>query len=114
MFGNMKQMAGLVNQAKKAQKELQEVQSSFKTKVFEEEYAQGNVKLSMDGEFNVKSIKINPEFVDTDDMEMLEDSIAYAFNNMYEKVDTYRSEKLQKVTAGMPMGDMGALGDLLK
>ncbi len=117
MFGKMGQMGNIIKQAQKAQKELQEVQNSFKTKEFEKDFAQGNVTLKMDGEFNVKSLKINPDFVDPsseEEMEMLEDSIAAAFNNMYKEVDTYRSERLQKVTAGLPMDALGDMGGLLK
>jgi DNA-binding YbaB/EbfC family protein len=110
---NMGNMANIVKQAQKAQKELQAVQSAFKGKVFEEKYAQDNITLAMNGEFEVKSIKVNPDFVDPEDMEMFEESLAYAFNNMYTKVDDYRSEKLKTVTSGLPTDGLGDLGKLL-
>jgi DNA-binding YbaB/EbfC family protein len=114
MFKKAGQMGSIIKQAQKAQKELEAVQNSFKNDVFEESYAQDNIKLSMDGEFKIKSVKVNPEFVDADDMEMFEESIAYAFNHMYEKVDNHRAEKLKIVTSGLPLGGMGDLGGLLK
>ena len=98
---NMSNMTGMIKQAQKAQQELKKVQSEFKNKVFEEKYAQDNITIKMDGDFSVKDIKINTSFVDKDDMEMLEESIAYAVNKMHIKVDEYRATKLNTITAGM-------------
>ena len=96
-----KKAAEQIKNGQEAQKLAKEKQEEFATEVFEEEFAQGNIKIVMTGASQIKELNINPDFVDVDDIEMLEDSVIYALNKMYEVVDTKRTEVLNSVTGAL-------------
>lgn len=97
-----KNVADTLKKAQEAQVKAKEFLKEFKKEVYESEFAQGNIKITMKGSSEITKLEINNEFVDTEDMEMLEDSLIYALNNMYEQVDTGRSEALDKANEGLP------------
>lgn len=112
MLKGMKNQAGLLKKAMKAQKDLEKVQKSFKGEIFERSYAQDKLKLVMDGEFTLKKLEIDPlllgeEADKKDDLDMLQDSLLYAFNSLYKEVDDFREAKLKTVTAGMSLEGFG-------
>ena len=59
------------------------------------------VTVTMNGKHEVVSVKIKPEAVDPDDVEMLEDLVAAAFNATVSKVDADASEQMGRLTGGM-------------
>ena len=94
--GNMNQMMA---QARKMQQDLQRAQQE----IAESEVvgsAGGVVEIVMTGEKKVVSVSIEPEAVDPEDVEMLEDLILAAFNSATEEVDKLSAEKLGPM-AGM-------------
>ena len=97
--GNM-QMQQLLKQAQKMQEDLAKKQEELENSTVEASVSGGMVKIEMSGKKEVKSLKINPQIVDPDDTEMLEDLIIAAFNEASNKVDTLKKET---------MGDMNGL-----
>ncbi len=89
--GNMQQ---LMKQAQKMQAEMQKAQQELE----EAEIigvAQGDaVTVTMNGKKVVSSVSINPDYVDVDDIEMLEDLIVVALNDGYKKADEMNKQKL--------------------
>ena len=90
--GNMQQ---LMRQAQKMQQEMMEAQEELKT--IEVTGASGGlVEVTMTCEKQVVGIKIKPEAVDPDDIEMLEDLIIASFNDAVAKAEEQREQKLGK------------------
>lgn len=95
-FGGNSQMQQLMKQAQKMQEELAEAQQELEDAEIEGESGGGLVKVTVNGKKVVSSIKISPNAVDPDDMEMLEDLIVAALNSAYEKADEMYTEKMGK------------------
>lgn len=97
--GNM-QMQQLLKQAQKMQEDLAKKQEELENSTVEASVSGGMVTIEMSGKKEVKSLKINPQIVDAEDTEMLEDLIIAAFNEASSKVDSLKKDT---------MGDMGGL-----
>ena len=81
-FGGMggMNMNALMKQAQKMQKQMEETQAALADQVIETTSGGGAVKVSITGKKEIKEIKISPDVVDPDDVEMLEDLILSAVN----------------------------------
>ncbi len=91
--GNMQQ---LMRQAQKMQQEMMEAQEELKTIEVTGASGGGLVEVTMTCEKQVVGIKIKPEAVDLDDIEMLEDLIIASFNDAVAKAEEQREQKLGK------------------
>ncbi|MCM1333853.1 MAG: YbaB/EbfC family nucleoid-associated protein [Bacteroides sp.] len=96
--GNMNQM---VKQAQKMQEDIQEVQDRLEQTEFKETAGGGMVELTMTGGRVLKEIKLNPEIVDPEDIEGLEDVIIAGVNAILAKVDEESAKEMEKVTGGV-------------
>ncbi len=94
-MGNLHKM---LKQAKEMQEKLQKELTEMKV---EGSSGGGMVVVTVDGKKNLISIKIDPEVVNKDDVEMLQDLISAAFNDASAKVDEELSQKLGSVGAGL-------------
>ncbi len=99
--GGKKGMKELMKQAKKMQEELQKAQEEAESLIVEATSGGGMVKVKMNGKNQLLSIKIDPEVIDPDDIEMLEDLIVAAVNEAIVKVGKESEKKLSKVTGGL-------------
>ncbi|MCF7792370.1 MAG: YbaB/EbfC family nucleoid-associated protein [Candidatus Cloacimonetes bacterium] len=104
--GGKKGMKDLMKQAQKMQQDLAKAQEELANKVVEGTSGGGMVKVEMNGKHQVLSIKIDPEVVDPDDIEMLEDLIIAALNEAQEKVAQSSENELGKLTGGMKIPGM--------
>lgn len=100
-FGGYPGMGGanmnqLLKQAKQMQADMMKSHSEVEEKEFEIKSGGGAVTLTMTGKKTVKAIKINPEVVDKDDVEMLEDLIMTAVNEGIKKADELMEEGMKK------------------
>ena len=95
-FGGMGNMQQLMKQAQKMQQELQAAQESLKELEVTGTSGGGLVEVTMTCEKQLTAIKIKPEAVDPDDVEMLEDLIVAAFNDASEKADGIKEETMGK------------------
>ncbi|MBR6252594.1 MAG: YbaB/EbfC family nucleoid-associated protein [Clostridia bacterium] len=93
MGGNMNQ---LLRQAQKMQNDMMKSQEEIEQKEFEVSSGGGAVTIVMNGKKILKSIKIKPEVVDPDDVEMLEDLILTAFKEGVEKADSIVEAEMGK------------------
>ena len=64
------------------------------------------MEITVDGKHLVKSVKINPEVVDTDDIEMLEDFITIAFNEAVGKAMEESEQEMGAITSGLNLPGM--------
>lgn len=94
-FGGMN-INNLMKEAKKMQAEMQKSQEELATKEFDSTAGGGAVSVKVTGEKMLKEIKIKPDVVDPDDVEMLEDLILTCVNEALRKVDSAQSQELGK------------------
>lgn len=93
-FGGGNQMQNLMKQAQKMQEEMQKAQSELEEAEIKGTSGSGMVKVVMSAKKVVKSIEINPDIVDLDDITMLEDLLVAALNDGYDKADKLSEQKL--------------------
>ena len=90
----------MIKQAQKMQQELQE-------KEYEAKAGGGVVAATVNGKHELKNLVIDPEAVDPDDVEMLQDMIMAAVNEAMRAADTDANNSMSKLTGGM--GGLGGL-----
>ncbi|KTD27111.1 MULTISPECIES: YbaB/EbfC family nucleoid-associated protein [Legionella] len=93
-------LGNLMKEAQKMQQRMQEAQEQLSKLVVEGESGGGMVKVKMNGRHDVVEIKINPMLME-EDVEMLEDLTAAAFNDAVRKVEKASKEKISQLTAGL-------------
>ncbi|MDD3114615.1 MAG: YbaB/EbfC family nucleoid-associated protein [Anaerovibrio sp.] len=103
MFGGMggMNMNGMMKKVQKMQKQMQEMQEQLKQQTIEATAGGGVVRITMDGEKQVRGLVIDPSAVDPEDVEMLQDLLAAAFNEATKKVDDKMAGEMSKLTSGM-------------
>lgn len=101
MFGNMGNMAGMMKKVQKLQADMSKMQEELKTRTLEATAGGGAVKVVINGEKQIVSLKIAPTAVDPEDVEMLEDLVAAAVNEALKKVDDMMAQEMGKLTGGM-------------
>ena len=98
MPGNM---ANLMKQAQKMQRQVEEQAKEMETKEFTATAGGGAVEVTVSGTKKVLKVKLDEEAVDPDDVEMLEDLIVAAVNEAMDKVDEVSASAMSKFTGGM-------------
>lgn len=101
--GNMQQM---LKQAQKMQADMQNLQADLEGREYTANSGGGLVEVTVDGKHTVKAVKINPEAVDLDDIEMLEDFITIAVNEAIGKAIAESDEEMGAITGGLNMPGM--------
>lgn len=100
-FGGGMNMQALMKQAQQMQEQLKKAQEELKESEFIGSAGGGMVKVTVSGAKEVLAVSINPEAVDPDDLEMLEDLVTAAVNDALNKA----AEKEREL---MPMaGNLG-------
>lgn len=100
---NMQQM---MRQAQKMQKELAKAQEEVAAMTFEGTAAGGTVSAVARGDMTIESITIDPEAVDPEDVEMLQDMVCVAVNEALRGVNEMSNARLGAVTGGMNLPGM--------
>ena len=105
-MGGMNNMNGMMKKVQKLQKQMQDMQEQLKKETVEASAGGGVVKITINGEKQVQGIQISPEAVDPEDVEMLQDLLAAAFNEATKKVDEKMASEMGKLTSsmGLPPG----------
>ena len=101
-------MQQLLMQAQKMQQDMLAAQEALKSEVVEASAGGGMVTVEVTGDLHVKSIKIDPEAVDPEDVEMLSDMILAAVNEGLRSAQELASTKLGGIAGGL--GDLGLPG----
>ena len=98
----------LMKQAQKMQEQMARTQAELEDKTVEVTAGGGKVTVVANGAGDVLSIKIAPEIVDPEDIEILEDLILSAVQQAITKGKEMASSEMTKITGGMP--GLGGLG----
>ena len=101
MLGNMGNMAGMMKKVQKMQAEMAKMQEELKLRTIDVSTGGGAVKVTVNGEKRIQSLKIDPSAVDPSDVEMLEDLVVAAVNEAMTKVDDMMSQEMGKLTGGL-------------
>ena len=96
------QLAGLMKQAQAMQDNMKRAQDELALVEVEGQSGAGLVKVTMTCKHDVKRVTIDPSLL-SDDKDMLEDLVAAAFNDAVRRAETVSTEKMGKLTAGMPL-----------
>ena len=96
------QLAGLMKQAQAMQDNMKRAQDELALLEVEGQSGAGLVKVTMSCKHDVKRVTIDPSLL-ADDKDMLEDLVAAAFNDAVRRAEELSSEKMGKITAGMPL-----------
>jgi hypothetical protein len=100
-------MQQMLRQVQKMQQEMVAAQESLKDEVVEASAGGGMVTVEVSGDLVIKSIKIDPQAVDPDDVELLQDMVLAAVNEAFRSAQELASSKLGGIA-----GDLGGLGGL--
>ena len=104
MGGGPGNMNSMIRQAQKMQEEMEAagpVESEFKAAA-----GGGAVEVVMNGKREVLSVTIKPEVVDPEDVEMLQDLLIAATNEVLRTIETTTSQRMEKVTGGLNVPGM--------
>ena len=105
MPGGMNQ-AAMMKQAQKMQQELLRMQQEQETKTYTAKAGGGMVSATVNGKHELVDIQINPEAVDPDDVEMLQDMIMAAVNEAMRTADAEAANNMSRLTGGLNLGGM--------
>ena len=97
---------GMIKQAQKMQQDMLKMQEELEAKEYEATVGGGVVTAKVNGKHEVLAITIDPEAVDPEDVEMLQDMILGAVNEAMRKAETEASEALGKMTGGLNLGGL--------
>ena len=98
---NAGNMNGMIKQAQKMQSEITKLQEDIESREFTAAAGGGVVTVTMTGDKHVKSLVINPEAVDPNDVEMLQDTIISAFNECVGNIESVSEEEMGAITGGV-------------
>ena len=101
MPGNMNT---LMKQAQRMQRQMEEAQKELEEKEVEAAAGGGAVKVKVSGKKDIVAVTIDPEVVDPEDVEMLEDLIMAAANEALRKMDEVSQSSMAKITGGLGGG----------
>lgn len=101
MPGNM---ANLMKQAQRMQRQMEENQKELETKEFTAKAGGGAVEVTVTGKKEITKVKLSEEVVDPDDIEMLEDLVMAAVNEALRMADEENAELMGKMTGGLGLG----------
>ncbi|MDD7147659.1 MAG: YbaB/EbfC family nucleoid-associated protein [Lachnospiraceae bacterium] len=101
MPGNM---ANLMKQAQRMQRQMEENQKELETKEFTAKAGGGAVEVTVTGKKEITKVKLSEEVVDPDDIEMLEDLVMAAVNEALRMADEANAELMGKMTGGIGLG----------
>lgn len=98
MPGNMN---NLMKQAQKMQRQMEESTKELETKEFTASAGGGAVEVTVTGKKELTKVKLSPEVVDPEDIEMLEDLIVAATNEALRKMEEETQAQMSRITGGL-------------
>jgi hypothetical protein len=101
MMKNIGNMGNIMNQAKKIQERLASVQEEMALKTIDGSAGGGMVTVTANGRQEIVSLKIEPEVVNPEDIEMLQDLVQAAVNDALRKSQEMVQQEMSKITGGL-------------
>lgn len=98
MPGNM---SNLMKQAQRMQRQMEETSKELESREYTASAGGGAVSVTVSGRKEITAVKISPEAVDPDDVEMLEDMIMAAANEAFRQMEEASASAMSKLTGGL-------------
>ena len=105
MPGGMNQ-AAMIRQAQKMQQDMLRMQEELENKTYTATTGGGMVSAAVNGKHEVVDLKINPDAVDPDDIEMLQDMVIGAVNVAMRAADADSANRMSQLTGGLNLGGL--------
>ena len=103
-MGGMGNMQQLMKQAQRMQENMQKKQAELNEREFSAAAGGGMVKVTVNGAREVLSVQIDPQCVDPDDVEMLQDLVLSAVNGALKEAAAAVEQEMGRLTGGMNLG----------
>ena len=98
--------AALMKQAQKMQQDMLRMQEEMENKTYSATTGGGMVTATVNGKHEVLDLKINPEAVDPDDVDMLQDMVIAAVNEAMRAADAESAQNMSRLTGGLNLGGL--------
>ena len=105
MPGGMNQ-AAMMKQAQKMQQEMLRMQEEMENKTYKAAAGGGMVTAEVNGKHEVVNLVIDPEAIDPDDVEMLQDMVIAAVNEAFRTADAEAAANMSRITGGLNLGGL--------
>jgi len=99
----MKDLMKLMAQAGQIQQKMQKMQEELASLEVEGQSGAGMVKVTLNGKFDMKSVRIDPSLMRPGEAEIVEDLVLAAFQDARTKAEAAMQERMQEVTGGLPL-----------
>jgi DNA-binding YbaB/EbfC family protein len=99
----MKDLMKLMAQAGQIQARMQKMQEELAALEIEGQSGAGLVKVTLNGKFEMKAVRIDPSLMKPGEAEIVEDLIVAAHQDARAKVEASMQERMQEVTGGLPL-----------
>ena len=99
----MKNLGKMMKQAQEMQGKMAQMQEELQKSEHTGTSGGGLVNVTLNGKFEMRSLKIDPSIFNGDDAEMVEDLIVAAFNDAKRKVDEFNKNEMAKLTGGLDL-----------
>ena len=94
----------MIKQAQKMQEDIMKMQSEMEEKTYTAKSGGGAVSATVNGKHELTELTIEPDVVDPEDVEMLQDLIVAAVNEAMRQAETSMSDSMSKLTGGLNLG----------
>lgn len=106
MGGGPSDMNSMIRQAQKMQEQMAEKQAELDEREYEVQAGGGVVTVKIKGTREILDIQLQPEIVDPDDVETLQDILVAAVNEAIKQVESTNEQELGKITGNMNLPGM--------
>ena len=103
-------MNAMLKQVQKMQADMAKAQEELKNEVVEASSGGGMVTVKVSGDLEVREVRIDPEAVDPDDVELLQDMVLAAVNEGLRSAQELAANKMGGLTGGLDLGGLGLPG----
>ena len=103
MGGGPTDMNGMIKQAQRMQEEMAALQEDLDAREYEVAAGGGAVTVKINGKSEILNIEIDPEIVDPDDIETLQDILVAGVNEAIKQVSDTNSAEMSKITGSLSM-----------
>ena len=108
-FGNMNGLGGMMKKVQKMQEDMKKLEESLEAVRISGTAGGGMVTATVDGHAQLVDIKIDPQVVDPEDVEMLQDLIVSAVKEASDKAQSEHGDKMQELTGGIDIPNIPGL-----
>ena len=106
MGGGAQNMQSMIRQAQKMQEQMAEKQAELDEREYDVQAGGGVVAVKIKGTKEILDITIQPEIIDPDDVETLQDILVAAVNEAIKKVESTNEQEMSKIAGGMNVPGM--------